>query len=62
MKAINETRTWHVGRCPRCLIPRGAVEVGEGERMGRNVLIDAGYRMSVEPGPISFPPHAKECK
>jgi hypothetical protein len=61
MKSISETRKYHVGRCPRRLNPRGAVEVGQGDEQGRSALASAGYALSVEPGPIRFPPHAKEC-
>ncbi len=58
---LDGERRWHVGRCPVCGNPRGAVEVGEGDERGRVALSSVGCRMSVEAGPIRFPPHEEGC-
>ncbi len=54
-------RLWWVGRCPRCLAVKAAVEVGDGDSYSKGELERLGYVVNQQPGPVSFRPHDKEC-
>lgn len=59
--SLDGERRWHVGRCPRCRIARSAVEVGQGDKRGRDEIVSAGYVVSIEAGPVQFRPHEEGC-
>jgi hypothetical protein len=59
----DESRTWHVGKCPRCEAVVMTCEQGPGDSYSRSEMERMGYNVSVHKGQVSglFRPHSKEC-